>query len=205
MRGRRSGGRRPGVRLSGGEHGGRVLSVASDVRPTEGRVREALFAIWTPLLPGARFLDLFAGTGAVALEAVGRGALDAVCIEAEPRTLAVLERNVRRLGEEAAVEVRRGTLPEALTRLAGEDDAVPARRFDLVFADPPYRFADHAGLLAAVAPLLAPEGEVAVEHSARRELPLEVAAPRTAAGLLVRVDVRRYGESALSLYRHGPS
>jgi 16S rRNA (guanine(966)-N(2))-methyltransferase RsmD len=202
------------VRLSGGEHGGRVLSVASDVRPTESRVREALFAVWTPLLPNARFLDLFAGTGAVALEAVGRGALGALCIEADRRALAVLERNVRRLGEEGVVEIRRGTLPDALARLTGDGEAqtvggagtaAPVDRFDLVFADPPYRFADHAALLAAVAPLLAPDGEVAVEHSARRELPLEVPAPGTAAGRLVRVDVRRYGESSLSFYRHGPS
>ena len=201
MRDRRSGRRRPGVRLSGGEHGGRVLSVAGDVRPTEARVREALFAIWTPLLAEARVLDLFAGTGAVALEAVGRGALSALCIEEAPRCLAVLERNVRRLGEEAAVTVRRGSLPGALARLAAEAKAAPP--FDLAFADPPYRFADHATLLAALAPLLAAEGEAAVEHSARRELPLQVG-PAGAAGL-VRVDVRRYGGSALSLYRHGPS
>lgn len=191
MRSKRSG-RRPGVRLSGGEHGGRVLSVAGDVRPTEGRVREALFAIWAPLLPDARFLDLFAGTGAVALEAVGRGALSAVCIEEDRRCLAVLERNVRRLGEEGAVEVRRGTLPAALSRLPETDS------FDLVFADPPYRFTEYAVLLAAVAPLLAADGEVAIEHSARRELPLEAAG-------LVRVDVRRYGESGLSFYRRGPA
>lgn len=190
-----------GVRLSGGEHGGRLLSVPGDARPTGGRVREALFAMWGPLLPNARFLDLFAGSGAVGLEAVGRGAASAVCVEMERRALAVLERNVHRLGEEGVVEVRRGELPADLASLARE-----GARFDLVFADPPYGFHDYGPLVAAVGPLLAAGGELAVEHAVRRELPLEVPIPGAAAApdRLVRVEVRRYGESALSFYRHGP-
>lgn len=186
------------MRLSGGVHGGRRLSAPPDARPTEGRVREALFAIWMHLLPDARLLELFAGSGAVALEAVGRGALSALCVEQATRALAVVERNIRRLGEEAAVEVRRGDLPTDLGRLVDE-----GLRFDLIFADPPYRFADYSGVVAAVGPLLVAGGELAVEHAARRELPLEVGTAGSAAHL-VRVDQRRYGESALSFYRHGP-
>jgi len=194
---RRGAARRPGVRLSGGEHGGRVLPVPKDVRPTEGRVREALFSIWGERLVGARVLDLFAGSGAVALEAVGRGAVSALCVEAAPRVLRALEDNVRRLGEEGVVDVRGGTLPAFLARLAGQD-----RRFDLAFADPPYRFNAYAEVVAAVASLLAADGELVVEHSSRIELPVEVAAAD--GSVQVRVDVRKYGESALSFYRRGP-
>jgi 16S rRNA (guanine(966)-N(2))-methyltransferase RsmD len=173
------------------------MPVAKDVRPTEGRVREALFSIWGERLVGARVLDLFAGSGAVALEAVGRGAASALCVEMAPRVLRTLEDNVRRLGEEGLVETRRGKLPEMLAQLA-----VEGRRFDLAFADPPYRFTGYAEIVAAVAPLLSEEGELVVEHSARRELPLEVAAAG-GGSIQVRVDVRRYGESALSFYRRG--
>ena len=103
------------------------------------------------------------------------------------RALKILEENATRLGER--IEVRRLTLPAGLSRLTGP--------FDLVFADPPYAFEPYGDLLVGVARLLAPDGEVVVEHSSRRELPLE-------AGPLVRVDVRRYGESSLSFYRRVP-
>ncbi len=180
-----------GVRLSGGVYRGRVLAVPAGARPSEGRVREALFSIWSDRLDGARVLDLFAGSGAVALEAVGRGALSALAIEGDPRSLAVLTANVEKLGERS-VEVRRATLPAGLSRLAETGE-----RFDLIFADPPYRFDAYAGLVAAAAPLLSEHGELVVEHSGRIELPLEAAD-------LVRADVRRYGETALSFYRRMP-
>lgn len=199
------------MRLSGGEHGGRRLSAPTGARPTGGRVREALFSIWGERLRGARVLDLFAGSGAVALEAIGRGALSALCVEGSRRAVAVLERNVARLGERGVVDVRCAKLPQELVALDRE-----GARFDLVYADPPYRFPDYPGLIAAVAPLLADDGELVVEHSARRELPAVVrpqegagdgegAPPTTLPGSLVRVDARRYGESAVSFYRRGPS
>ena len=185
---------RPGVRISGGELRGRVVPVPRDVRPTEGRVREALFSIWGEAIDGARVLDLFAGSGAVTLEAVSRGALEAVAVDGAPRVAAALEAGVRRVGETGRVEVRRATLPDALAALAAERPAA----FDLVFADPPYRWPDYPRLVAAAAPLLAVGGELAVEHASRHELPAE-------AGGLVRTDVRRYGESALSFYRRAPA
>lgn len=182
---------RGGVRVTGGELRGRLLAVPSETRPTEGRVREALFSIWRERVDGGRLLDLFAGSGAVSLEAASRGAIVVVAVEKVPRSVATLEQNVRRTGMEGVVEVRPGTLPAELAALAERGP------FDLVYADPPYRYPDYAELLAAVVPLLASDGELAVEHTARRELPAEV-------GDLVRVEVRRYGESALSFYRRGP-
>lgn len=178
------------MRLAGGELRGRTVAVPPGVRPTEGRVREALLSIWAERLPGGRFLDLFAGSGAVGLEAASRGALTVVAVESAPRCLGRLRHTVEELGLEGVVEIRRGELPGALGRLAAEGPAV----FDLVFADPPYAFRGWGELLAAVEPLLAEGGEIAAEHTARAELPGEV-------GSLVKTATRRYGESALSFYR----
>ncbi len=180
-----------GVRLSGGEYKGRALAVPQGARPTESRVREALFSIWRDRLEGARVLDLFAGSGAVALEALGRGALSALAVDGDLRAIKTLESNAERLGERL-LAIRRLTLPAGLIRLV-EERAGPV---DLVFADPPYGFDAYEEILLGVVPLLAPDADVAVEHSSRRELPIEVEP-------LTRVDVRRYGESAVSFYRMG--
>ena len=125
----------------------------------------------------------------MALEALGRGALTALAVDADLRAVKIVEGNAARVGLQA-LEIQRLTLPAGLARLI-EQNAGP---FDLVFADPPYGFDAYEDLLQGAAPLLAPDGEIAVEHSARRELPVEV-------GSLTRVDVRRYGESAVSFYR----
>lgn len=184
------------VRVTGGLHKGRYLAVPPGARPTEGRVREALFSIWQePLASGARLLDLFAGSGVIGLEAAGRGALRVVCVERNRRSLSMLQSNRDRLGE-ALVEIRRLELPAGLADLRAQHEGDDGP-FDLVFADPPYRFSGYAELLAGIEPLLAAHGEVAVEHSARTPPPAEP-------GGLIRVDQRRYGESALSFYRRVP-
>ena len=91
---------KPGVRVTGGAHRGRGLAVPPGARPTEGRVREALFSIWSDRLEGARVLDLFAGSGVVGLEAVGRGALSALLIDEDLRAVKTLEANLRPRGRE---------------------------------------------------------------------------------------------------------
>jgi 16S rRNA (guanine(966)-N(2))-methyltransferase RsmD len=179
---------KPGVRITGGDFRGRGLAVPPGARPTEGRVREALFSIWSDRIENARVLDLFAGSGVVGLEALGRGALSALAVDQGLHAVKTLEANAEKLGE--TLEIRRLTLPAGLTRITEGP-------FDLVYADPPYAFEAYGELLEAVAPLLDKDGEVAVEHTSRRELPVE-------AGPLTRVDVRRYGESAISFYRRGP-
>lgn len=176
------------VRITGGSLRGHSVPVPPRARPTEGRVREALFSIWQERIEDARVLDLFAGSGVVALEAVSRGALHVTCVESDLRAVRGLEKTCRRLAPRGAVEVRRAGVPGGLGVLAG------AGAFDLVFADPPYRFTGYPGLLAALPPLLAPDAEVVIEHSARQRLPDEVEE-------LVRTDRRRYGESVLSFYR----
>ncbi len=177
------------VRITGGSLRGRVIEVPRKARPTEGRVREALFAIWQGRLDGARFLDLFAGSGAVALEAISRGAARATCLESDLAAVRLAEASARQLAP-GRITVKRLSLPGGLadfaTRHTGE--------FDLVFADPPYRFEGYPKLIAAAVPLLAEGGELCVEHDARTEVPGEV-------GGLVRTDERKYGEVGLSFYR----
>lgn len=178
---------KPGVRIAGGEHRGRGLTVPAGARPTEGRVREALFSIWNDRLSGARLLDLFAGSGVVGLEALGRGALSVVAVDEGARAVAALEGNAERVGT-TGFSVRRLNLPKGLARLADQGP------FDLVFADPPYDFDRYEDLIKGIVTLLAPDAEVVIEHAGRLALPV-------IAGPLVRVDERKYGESALAFYR----
>lgn len=175
------------VRLNTGELRGLSIPVPRQVRPTSGRVREALLDSWQARLEGASVLDLFAGSGAVGLEALGRGAARLVGVEARPEVLAALGRGYAARAGDRARAVR-AVLPDELLRSLGE------LRFDLVFADPPYEFDRFDELLAAAGALLAPGGELALEHSTRVTVPAR-------AGDLELDRQRRYGESMLSFYR----
>ncbi len=181
------------LRILAGALGGRRLEVAAGVRPTESRVREALFAIWQERVPDSDFLDLFAGSGAVGLEALSRGAARACFVESQSRALAALRRNWEKNREilaPARVEILRGSLPRAFGRLGDQ-------RFDLIFADPPYDFSDYPSLLRAAMGCMRPQGEMAVEHSARVEVAAQVAGWQRRAQ-------HRYGETRLSFYRLAP-
>lgn len=177
------------LRLSGGLYRGRRLRVPKGVRPTEGRLREALFSIWQEELAGARFLDLFAGAGAVGLEALGRGAAAAVLVEGDPRALRTMGDNVTALGAGEVARTYRLRLPAGLSVLRAREAP-----FDLVFVDPPYGFGDAAALLSGLRELLAPGGAIAFEHGARDVPP---AAPPS----LELLETRCYGGSCLSFYR----
>lgn len=176
------------VRLTGGAWRGRKLRVAPGVRPTEGRVREALFSIWQAELPGSRFLDLFAGSGAVGLEALGRGAAALVLVEGDPRVHRALRDSLRQLAAPAAAHAYRLRLPAGLAVLRERE-----RPFDLVFADPPYGYPQWDALLAGLVPLVASGGSVCLEHAARDAAP-------TAPPALAAEGTRCYGESCLSFY-----
>jgi 16S rRNA (guanine966-N2)-methyltransferase len=147
-----------------------------------------LFSIWQQRLPDARFLDLFCAAGAAGLEALSRGARSATLVDGDRRALAAAARNRDRL-EATACRTMRAALPAGLAS-AG----IAEQHFDLVFADPPYDFDEWLALLEAIEPKLAPDGEVAIEHSARVALPERV-------GSLERSDSRRYGDTAVSFYR----
>jgi 16S rRNA (guanine966-N2)-methyltransferase len=156
-----------------------------DVRPTADRVREALFSSLQPLLPGARVLDLYAGSGALGLEAVSRGAAHATLVERDRRTLAVLRANVEVVGLPGVVVIAQ----DVGSALAG---VLPGAPFDLVLADPPYRTtADEIGrVLVGVLAHLAPGATVVVER-ARRD-PAPTWPPELVAG-----EPRAYGATVL--------
>jgi 16S rRNA (guanine966-N2)-methyltransferase len=178
------------VRIVGGQAKGRRLTApASATRPTSDRAREALFNSLTGSfdLEGARVLDLFAGTGAVGLEALSRGAVQAVFVESNRGALAVLRRNIEAVGLPGARVVGR----PVTAYLAGE----PEQPFDLVIADPPYEL-DTAKIIDVLDALARPEwlaagAFVVVERSAR------TAASPWPDGLITPVRERRYGEGVL--------
>jgi 16S rRNA (guanine(966)-N(2))-methyltransferase RsmD len=123
------------MRIIAGEFRGRILKAPHGltVRPTGDRARETLFDILGPRVVGTRFLDLFAGTGAVGLEALSRGAAEAVFVENHPPALTALRANVEALGLGGRVRVLAGDWRAMLRILAREGS-----RFDIAFADPPY-------------------------------------------------------------------
>lgn len=184
-----------GLRVTGGTLGGRrVRAPRAGVRPTSDRVREALFTRLGDMR-GTAVLDLYAGSGALGIEAASRGAERVVFVERAVRVLGVLRENLATLGLSAVGRVVAGDVVAVLRRLARE-----GLRFDLVLMDPPYAGGEAARALAALAAadLLAEEGLVVVEHGRHHPLP---AVPG-----LVTLDERRYGETAITrLVREGPS
>jgi 16S rRNA (guanine966-N2)-methyltransferase len=176
-----------GVRISAGTLKGRRLVVPPQARPSEGKVKEALFSILGGDLEGARFLDLFAASGAVGLESISRGALAATFVESDRKALAILAKNLS-LAPPGACELIGGDVDRVLLELVAA-----GRKFDVVFADPPYSRPPEEGFLRSAARLLAPGGKLVFEHSSRVGAPAE-------AGDLVRIETRRYGLAALSFY-----
>jgi 16S rRNA (guanine966-N2)-methyltransferase len=150
-------------------------------------VREALFSVLADRVPGARVLDLFAGSGALGIEALSRGAAEATFVDNAPAALRAIRANLEALGAEA--QVRRSDA----RRFLGAASAA-ARYYDLVFLDPPYRLAGRLGseLSAALPAVLAPGAAVVVESDRRHELEL---------GLPI-LDERRYGDTLIRI--HGP-
>jgi 16S rRNA (guanine966-N2)-methyltransferase len=170
------------VRIVAGEWRGRVIAAPTGraVRPTTDRVREAWMSIVNGELPGARVVDLCAGSGALGLEALSRGAIHATFVDDAPRALRVLDANIDALGASDRARVVRG---DALRFVA----SLPALAFDVAFADPPYATPLARGVVEQW--LLTPFVRVlGVEHGVRDELP--------AGG-----DTRRYGDSAVTFFR----
>jgi 16S rRNA (guanine966-N2)-methyltransferase len=176
------------MRIIAGEHKGRRLSTPTwdGVRPTSDRLRETLFNILATRIPGARVLDVFAGTGAVALEAISRGAASAVCIEQDRRAQALIAENRARLGADERCMIVRADARRALhAPIAGGP-------FEIVFLDPPYDVEDLDDLVTAAAACRAAAGVLVVEHASRRS-------PPALAGRPPQRSVKA-GDSTLSFY-----
>ena len=179
------------MRIIAGEAKGRRLFAppGMDTRPTTDRVRESLFAILAPRLDQAVVLDLFAGSGALALEALSRGAQWAALCDSSPAAIRAIRRNLSLAGFEARAQVLPGDWRGALRRLQGP-------RFDLVFLDPPYRQTQLYGQAMEAleaAGLLAPDALVVMER-------LSKCAVEAPPGFQV-VDSRRYGDTSVDLAR----
>jgi 16S rRNA (guanine966-N2)-methyltransferase len=175
--------------VAGAAKGRRLTAPAGATRPTSDRAREALFSSLGHLMDidGARVLDLFAGTGAVGLEALSRGATAAVFVESNRGALDVLRRNVETVGLPGATVVGRS--------VASYLKSPPEHPFDLAFADPPYDLSDEAvaGFLAALSEpgWLSGDAYVVVERAARS------GPPRWPAGFITPERERRYGDGVL--------
>jgi 16S rRNA (guanine966-N2)-methyltransferase len=187
-------------RIVSGAARGRTLQVpATGTRPTSDRAREALFSSLASLLDlsGARVLDLFAGTGAIGLEALSRGAAHVTLVESGRDAASVLQRNVDAVALPGAVIARMSVE----SYLAGGDQSGPP--FDLVYADPPYAFTDAAATalldtLAAGNRWLGEDAIVVIERSAR-------GAPLTWPDVFEAIKDRRYGEGVLWYGRPQPA
>ena len=150
------------VRITAGRWKGRRLEVPVGARPTSGRARQAFFNILQETIHGASVLDLYAGSGAVGLEAVSRGAARVVLVERNARAL---ERNVERLRpREGEVRVLRTDVEKAIDTLTRRGD-----RFDIVFSDPPYEVPLETGLVPSIVALTAPGGLLVLQRDAPGE------------------------------------
>jgi 16S rRNA (guanine(966)-N(2))-methyltransferase RsmD len=184
------------MRVIAGSLKGRSLKAPSwaGLRPTSDKLRETLFNVLAGRVAGARVLDLYAGTGALGIEAISRGARHVTFVDRDPRALALVRENLSRCGVESGYAIIRAPAA-AVERLPADPAFVP---FDIVLLDPPY---DQPPALvlsgSGFDSLLAPDGLLVVEHARRMSSPER-------AGRLARRRVLISGDSALSFYTCEP-
>jgi 16S rRNA (guanine966-N2)-methyltransferase len=171
------------MRIIAGELKGRRLKTPKwdGLRPTSDKLRETLFNVVARRVPGARVLDLYAGTGAIGIEALSRGASHVTFVDRDARALKLIEENLRHCGIRDRYAIIR-TL-----------QSLPAASFDLAVLDPPYDESDLTASIAAAEPLMAPAGLLVLEHARRRPTPDMV-------GRLHRTRDLVSGDSALAFY-----
>jgi len=176
------------MRIVAGIFKGRRLDTPKweGLRPTSDKLRETLFNVLAPRIQGARVLDGFAGTGAVGIEALSRGAAHVTFVERDPRAVALIEANLERCGVTDRYAIIR-------VRFAGTERPAGSGSFDVIFLDPPYGAAELLSAIDTAEPLVQAHTLLIVEH-ARRD-----AAPESR-GLLVRARVLTSGDSALAFY-----
>ncbi|MBZ5540920.1 MAG: 16S rRNA (guanine(966)-N(2))-methyltransferase RsmD [Acidobacteriia bacterium] len=187
------------MRIIAGKYRSRVLksSRGMKLRPTSDRLRETLFNILGPQTAGARFVDLYAGTGAVGIEALSRGAAHAVFVEKHAPAAALIRQNLDALGVTTGATVLAVDALRGIEMLAARHAADPAWAADIVFLDPPWaEEAEYARVLALLgaANFLAPDARVVVEHRNKLALPERF-------GKLRRTRLLEQGDAALSFYQ----
>jgi 16S rRNA (guanine966-N2)-methyltransferase len=190
------------MRIIAGTYRSRILKSLKGraLRPTSDRLRETLFDILGASVAGSHFIDLFAGTGAVGIEALSRGAIAAVFVENHAPAAALIRRNLESLGIQNVATILAADAVRGLETLAAGQKG-KSSRFNFAFLDPPYAAAkDYARVLEflGTADLLLPGGVAIAEHRCSFDLPEE-------AGALRRFRVLRQGDAALSFYRRAAS
>lgn len=167
-----------------------------DCRPTSARVREALFSILSAHVAGARVLDLYAGTGAIGIESLSRGARHVVFVENQAKTAWLLRDNIERCGYTRQCVVLTRNVETFLTAPPAWHEPLA---FDIVFADPPYQRTDLTKFLErlSLSGTLAPDGRAILEHETRRPVPTRV-------GSLTQTRQARYGDTTLTFYQRRP-
>jgi len=163
------------------------------LRPTSDKLRETLFNVLAPRMAGARVLDGYAGTGAVGIEALSRGAAHVTFVEQDPRACALIAGNLKKCRISNGYAIIQSTVLQAIDRLK-QSYGEPA--FDVILLDPPYA-SDFHDALQHVGEVVKPDGIVVVEHARKRAAPL-------APGRLTRVREIGSGDSALTLYTCQP-
>lgn len=183
------------MRIVAGIQKGRRLKEpdGQDLRPTSARVREALLAILTHRIEGARVLDLYAGTGALGLESLSRGAHQAVFVDNDVASSRILRENIARCGYDEQCDV---ISQDVETYLISPPSFGEPPAFDLIFVDPPYHTTDLARLLErlSLSKKIAAQGTIILEHFFKHTVPDQ-------AGALTQTRQSRYGDTMLTFYQ----
>ncbi len=185
------------MRVIAGKTKGRRLVAGCDIRPTSDKVKGALFNVLADTIIGASFLDLYAGSGAVGIEALSRGAGAVVFVEHNARQIPHLQKNLGLKNEgnpdraEGIVRLFRGSAADFLRR---------GRAFDFIFVDPPYDSPEIETILPILArgDMITTSGFLIIEHFHKKHLPERV-------GRLICINRRKYGQTLLSFYAHVPT
>ncbi len=181
------------IHVSAGDYKGMRLEAPRHIRPTEGQVRQALFNILAGVIPGARVLDGYAGSGALGIEALSRGAAFAAFVEQDTECILAIRDNLSKLHDlpRSAWRVVQGDMERALRQLSELE-----KPFDVILFDPPYKTDEAIKALQQVVQyaMIAPTGILVIEHDRRTELP-------KIAGPIKQLKQHRYGETVLSFYQ----
>jgi 16S rRNA (guanine966-N2)-methyltransferase len=177
------------MRIISGKHKGRKIMAPAGIRPTQDKVRKALFDILADI-EGCSFLELFAGSGAVGFEALSRGAVDLTLVECNRECVRAINKNIESLASKACNLCPKESEEAIKMLFKGK------KIFDIIFLDPPYYMgiAKKTLQMLEAYDILAPNGFVVVQHFKKDELPKE-------SGKLVLIKESRYGDTVLSFYR----
>jgi len=179
-------GKYKGIRLNGPE--------GSNTRPTSDRVKEALFNILMTDVCGSRFLDLFAGTGSIGIEALSRDAEEVVFVDFDRNALRILKNNINKIdGEDLNYEIFQNTAFQALDHLTNRGKA-----FDIIFLDPPYEMEDTLSLIEKISDqeIIENYGKIIIEHDKKKKMPESI-------GALTLLKQKKYGNTMLTIYGRG--